>query len=304
MKTQKIKNYKKIVINLSLSVVLVIILLFASYVHATDAPYLELSHIANCNNGDTITFNVYIKGNNITSINLNNSSIQLIGFSAEINVRATGSRSYQVTLTNISDENGENRVVIANNVVTANDNRTGAAYSSAVTSNTFNITKTDNVAPVLTIIGPSASTVKNGDTITFIARYTDNFSVNNIILYKNSIKLNGFTANISISGSGANQKVVERKITLSNIQGSNGNKSITICEATASDSSQNRANGATSGIFKINNNAVSNNNNNNVNNENNQNNENKPEDKENNDNEQQDSTKPSDWIPNPKTGIY
>ena len=66
----------------------------------------------------------------------------------------------------------------------------------------------------------------NGGTVTYIVRYTDASGVASVNLYQNSVKLNGFTANVSISGSGENSKVVERKITLSNIQGSNGSKYI------------------------------------------------------------------------------
>lgn len=308
MKVFKNKVNKKIFVILIVGLLVTISCVFANYVSATDAPYLELSHIANCNEGATVSFNVYIKGNNIKRINLTRDSVQLIGFNANVSVRSTGSRSYNVILDNVKGGLNGNRVVISGNVAMSNDNRTGAAYSSAVTSNNFSIIGTDNIAPTLSIIGPSVNTVKNGDSLTFIARYTDNVKIKDVILYKNSIKLNGFTANISISGSGANSKVVERTITLSNIQGSNGNKSITICDATASDTSSNRANGATSKVFKINNNVssseITQNNQNNNTNENDNTNDNNDNDNDNQNNNQQDSTKPSDWIPNPKTGIY
>lgn len=304
MKTLKNIVNRKILVALIVGFLAIISGLLVNYVSATDAPYLELSHIANCNEGDTISFNVYIKGNNIKNISLTKNSVQLVGFSANVSVRPTGSRSYSVILDNVKGGLNGNRVVISGNVAMSNDNRTGAAYSSAVTSNTFSIIGTDNIAPTLSIIGPSVSTVKNGDSITFIARYTDNVKVKDVILFKNSIKLNGFTANISVSGSGANGKVVERTITLSNIQGSNGNKSITICDATASDASSNRAKGATSRVFKINNNVDNSNIQNNENKTNENNNTDDNNENEVNQNNQTDGTKPSDWIPNPKTGIY
>ena len=117
--------------------------------------------------------------------------------------------------------------------------------------------------------------------------------------------MNGFTANISISGSGENSKVVERKITLTNIQGTNGSKYISIVAATASDYNGNRTIGVNSSPFKlINKGAI----NSSGNSSNSSQNSSGSSDQSSSDStsaeNQENKEKPADWVPNPKTGKY
>ena len=76
--------------------------------------------------------------------------------------------------------------------------------------------------------------VYNGGTLNYTITFADNKSVEKINLSNSYIVLNGFTANISISGKGLN-----RLVTLSNIQGSNGKKNISIKVGAATDGAGN-----------------------------------------------------------------
>jgi signal transduction histidine kinase len=107
-------------------------------------------------------------------------------------------------------------------------------------------------------------------------KYSDDKGIANIWLSSGSIVLNGFTANIRITGTGNS-----RTITLSNVQGAvGGSKSISITGGTASDAAGNLSNAATSAAFII----VKDND--------------VPQDPK----PQDQTNKPADWIPNPNTG--
>lgn len=308
----KISKYNKVFFSLFLIFVLVISMLGNKYVIATARPTVSIGYISNCSEGDSISFSVEFSGSNLINggnIPFNSSYVSLHGFSANINVIKNSYTRYTVTLNNIRGNSGGNYVEIRSGAAIANDGL-GAAYSTTTNSNSFSIKAGDSVAPSISLIGPNISSVNNGGTITYIVRYTDASGVTNVNLYANSVKLNGFTAQVSVSGSGENSKVVERKITLSNIQGTNGSKYITVVAATASDYSGNRTNGVNSSPFTLVNRASNYSNNNtsgNVNNNSASNNagttENKDENK-NEDDKKENNNRPADWVPNPKTGKY
>lgn len=303
------KNSKSFLIT---TVIFLILISFicTGFVKATAKPVVKIGYISECSQGDSISFPVEFSGSNLINggnIPFNSSYVVAHGFSANISVTRNSYTRYTVTLNNIRGNSSGNYVEIKSGAAISNDGL-GAAYSSTAYSNSFNIKVNDNVAPSISIIGPSISSVNNGGTVTYIVRYTDASGVTNVNLYKNSIKLNGFTANISISGSGENSKVVERKITLSNIQGTNGSKYISIVAATASDYNGNRTNGVNSSPFKLVNRSVTSGNNttgsSNVNS--NSSEQNVDENTEDNQEEKQEENndKPADWVPNPKTGKY
>ena len=308
----EIKKNSKISLITTVIFCILVAFLCTGFVKATSRPIVKIGNISNCSQGDSISFSVEFSGNNLINggnIPFNASYVYLHGFSANVSVKKNTYTRYTVTLNNIRGNSTGNYVEIKSGAAIANDGL-GAAYSSATYSNTFSIKINDTVAPSISLIGPNISSVNNGGTVTYIVRYTDASGVTNVNLYKNSIKLNGFTANVTISGSGENSKVVERKITLSNIQGTNGSKYISIVAATASDYNGNKSNGVNSSAFKLvnrtsysNSNTTSNNATENRSPENNteENKENKVEE-ENKTEENKD--KPADWIPNPKTGKY
>ena len=305
--TKTLKS-KKIILFLSLVLVTVIAIFGNKYVIATARPAVRVGYISNCSEGDSISFSVEFSGSNLVNggnIPFNSSYVTLHGFSANVNVIKNSYTRYTVTLNNIRGNSGGNYVEIRSGAAIANDGL-GAAYSTTTNSNSFSIKAGDSVAPSISLIGPNISSVNNGGTITYIVRYTDASGVTNVNLFANSVKLNGFTAQVSISGSGENSKVVERKITLSNIQGTNGSKYITVVAATASDYSGNRTNGVNSSPFTLVNRASNYSNNNTSGNVHNNNATNNAEATENKNEEEkkENNNRPADWVPNPKTGKY
>lgn len=304
------KRSKKIFVIVIMSCVLVTFLC-TGFVKATARPTVRIGNISNCSQGDSISFSVEFSGNNLVnggSIPFNASYVTVHGFSANVGVIKNTYSRYTVTLNNVRGNSSGNYVEIRSGAAIANDGL-GSAYSATTYSNSFSIGSNDTVAPSISLIGPNISSANNGGTVTYIVRYTDASGVANVNLYQNSVKLKGFTANVSISGSGENSKVVERKITLSNIQGSNGSKYISIVAATASDYNGNRTIGVNSSPFKlvnrgaVNSSGSSSSSGQNSNGNGNQNNDSASEEtKEENNEENKD--KPADWVPNPKTGKY
>jgi len=304
--TKTLKS-KKVILCLSLVLVTVIAIFGNKYVIATARPAVRVGYISNCSEGDSISFSVEFSGSNLVNggnIPFNSSYVTLHGFSANVNVIKNSYTRYTVTLNNIRGNSSGNYVEIRSGAAIANDGL-GAAYSATTNSNSFSINAGDSISPSISLIGPNISSVNNGGTVTYIVRYTDASGVTNVNLYANSVKLNGFTAQVSVSGSGENSKVVERKITLSNIQGTNGSKYITVVAATASDYAGNRTRGVNSSPFSLVNRTSNYSNKNSSGSGNNNSSDNNEDNKEENkDDEEKNENRPADWIPNPKTGKY
>ncbi|MBP8619353.1 MAG: hypothetical protein KBI16_00625 [Clostridia bacterium] len=306
-----LKKRSKIIFVIVIMSCVLVTFLCTGFVKATARPTVRIGNISNCSQGDSISFSVEFSGNNLVNggrIPFNASYVTVHGFSANVGVIKNTYSRYTVTLNNVRGNSSGNYVEIRSGAAIANDGL-GSAYSATTYSNSFSIGSNDTVAPSISLIGPNISSANNGGTVTYIVRYTDASGVANVNLYQNSVKLKGFTANVSISGSGENSKVVERKITLSNIQGSNGSKYISIVAATASDYNGNRTIGVNSSPFKlvnrgaVNSSGSSSSSGQNSNGNGDQNNDSASEEtKEENNEENKD--KPVDWVPNPKTGKY
>ena len=306
-----LKKRSKIIFVIVIMSCVLVTFLCTGFVKATARPTVRIGNISNCSQGDSISFSVEFSGNNLVNggrIPFNASYVTVHGFSANVGVIKNTYSRYTVTLNNVRGNSSGNYVEIRSGAAIANDGL-GSAYSATTYSNSFSIGSNDTVAPSTSLIGPNISSANNGGTVTYIVRYTDASGVANVNLYQNSVKLKGFTANVSISGSGENSKVVERKITLSNIQGSNGSKYISIVAATASDYNGNRTIGVNSSPFKlvnrgaVNSSGSSSSSGQNSNGNGDQNNDSASEEtKEENNEENKD--KPADWVPNPKTGKY
>lgn len=306
-----LKKRSKIIFVIVIMSCVLVTFLCTGFVKATARPTVRIGNISNCSQGDSISFSVEFSGNNLVNggrIPFNASYVTVHGFSANVGVIKNTYSRYTVTLNNVRGNSSGNYVEIRSGAAIANDGL-GSAYSATTYSNSFSIGSNDTVAPSISLIGPNISSANNGGTVTYIVRYTDASGVANVNLYQNSVKLKGFTANVSISGSGENSKVVERKITLSNIQGSNGSKYISIVAATASDYNGNRTIGVNSSPFKlvnrgaVNSSGSSYSSGQNSNGNGDQNNDSASEEtKEENNEENKD--KPADWVPNPKTGKY
>lgn len=306
-----LKKRSKIIFVIVIMSCVLVTFLCTGFVKATARPTVRIGNISNCSQGDSISFSVEFSGNNLVNggrIPFNASYVTVHGFSANVGVIKNTYSRYTVTLNNVRGNSSGNYVEIRSGAAIANDGL-GSAYSATTYSNSFSIGSNDTVAPSISLIGPNISSANNGGTVTYIVRYTDASGVANVNLYQNSVKLKGFTANVSISGSGENSKVVERKITLSNIQGSNGSKYISVVAATASDYNGNRTIGVNSSPFKlvnrgaVNSSGSSSSSGQNSNGNGDQNNDSASEEtKEENNEENKD--KPADWVPNPKTGKY
>lgn len=299
---KKIFNIKKIFVVLTVVAVSLTVLSTINYVGAWAAclSNTPLSSKVVEENG-SLQFTLKYT-NDINAILVQPSNFSLEGFTANVNVAIdkTNSNNRVVTLSNIQDEEGtaaKKRVYVAGGTAVSSDGR----LANSVTTETFTIkesaststpTTTDNVAPVATISGPSASSVYAGGTVTYKITYTDNVGIKAINLNANDIRLSGFTANknVSINGNVAT-------ITLSNIQGSiGGDKVIYVTGGTAIDNNGNLCNAVTGSAFSIVQKASNNSNNNNNNSNNNSSNNQTTENNNKNDG------KPSDWVANPNTG--
>ncbi len=297
-----VKKHSKLIFGIVIMSCVLVSFLCTGFVKATARPTVKISNISDCSQGDSISFSVEFSGNNLINggnIPFSASYVTVHGFSANVGVIKNKYNVYTVTLNNVRGNSSGNYVEIRSGAAIANDGL-GSAYSATTYSNSFSIGSNDTVAPSISLIGPNISSVNNGGTVTYIVRYTDASGVANVNLYKNSVKLNGFTANISISGSGENSKVVERKITLSNIQGTNGSKYISVVAATASDYNGNRTIGVNSSPFRLINRGTSGGSTQGVNSS--ASDQGAGENKDENNDENKD--KPADWVPNPKTGKY
>ena len=197
--------------------------------------------------GQTVTFTAkYTDNVGIASIMLGTGSIVLNGFTANKSITVSGNDRI-ITLTNIQGSIGGSKTIsiTGGTAMDAAGNLSNAATSSAFTI-TETVVTTDTTPPVLAITGPNPSSIHTGETVTYTAVYTDDIGIANISLGTGSIVLNGFTANKSITGTGNS-----RTITLTNVQGSVGSKSISITGGTAIDAAGNLCNVATSSAFNI-----------------------------------------------------
>ena len=236
--------------------------------------------------GEKVSYTLKFTDNvGIANISLRNSAIKLEGFTADIEISGSDNAQRVVTLSNIQGTVGAGKYIkVAGGVaLDAKGNGSNAANSQA-----FTIAQKDDVAPVLKIEGPDNKTVYEGGTVTYKLNFTDNIAVVNISMRESAIKLEGFTADIKISGSDNAQRIV----TLSNIQGTVGaGKYIKVAGGIALDAMGNGSNAADSDVFTIAKKAE----------------EEKPDpvkpDPVKPDPVKPDPVKPSDWKENPNTGI-
>ncbi len=191
--------------------------------------------------GDSVSYTLYFTDNvGVTRINTSASYIVLNGFTANISV-SNSSNSSVITLSNIQGTAGNKSISVK--AGTASDNAGNStlqipstASFNLVASSTNNqqVVNKDTTKPSVSIGRPNNTTVYKGGSVTYIVNFSDNRGVQKVNLSSSYVTLNGFTANVSISGSGNT-----RTITLSNIQGAVGNKSISIKAGAVIDTSGN-----------------------------------------------------------------
>jgi len=214
--------------------------------------------------GSSVTYTVTFS--NADEVNSVSDYVTLYNFEANISVSGSGS-SRTITLSNVQGTAGKKTISIKTGVV-ENDNGSSLATPKAVsftlventvndnvnndnTSNDTNNNATNNntntntnnntvvvskdtTRPSISISAPSVNSVNVGGTVKYVVTFADNKGISNVNLAKDYINLNGFTANVSVTGSGNTRTIV-----LSNVQGTAGNKTISIKAGAANDAAGN-----------------------------------------------------------------
>ena len=199
-------------------------------------------------NGSSVSYTVTFS--NANSINLTGSYITLNGFTANVNVSGTGNVK-TVTLSNVQGTAGNKNITIKEGAA-SNENGQSLATPKSIsfalvetaTSTTTTVptvvttpvstTSVDSVRPSISVSSPSVKSVNAGGSVSYTVTFTDNVGVSKVNLSESYITLNGFTANVNISGTGN-----VRTVTLSNVQGTAGNKNIAIKAGAAEDAASN-----------------------------------------------------------------
>ena len=192
---------------------------------------------------------------NADEINLSASYVNLNGFTANVNVSGSGDVK-TVTLSNVQGTAGKKTISIKsgsaeneNGMSLATPNSVSFALTQKVVDNSTNNSNTntdtntntntntntpvvsvDKVRPSVSISSPSVKSVNVGGTVKFTITFADNTAGTKVNLSKDYINLNGFTANVSVNGT---------TVILSNIQGTAGNKNISIKAGAAQDAAGN-----------------------------------------------------------------
>lgn len=202
------------------------------------------------NAGDSVSYTLSFTDNiGVSNVNTSASYITLNGFTANISVSNSGNKSV-VTLSNVQGTAGKksisiragaandaagngtsaiNSTVSFNLVNSSEINTTTNNSSSSQTNNTV-----DKTRPSVSVSEPTVKEIYNGGTVTYTVTFADNRGVQKINLSSAYVNLNGFTANVSVSGKG-----LSRMVTLSNVQGTAGKKTISIKAGAAEDATGN-----------------------------------------------------------------
>ena len=214
----------------------------------TVAPTLTISDPskATVKAGETVSYTLNFADNvAVVDLSVRNTGIKLEGFKADVSISGEGNAQRTVTLSNIQGEVGGNKYirVAGGMALDAKGNGSNAANSKA-----FTIVSSDDVAPVLSIVGPNLGKIYAGETVSYVLNFTDNIAVVDLSVRESGIKLVGFTADIKITGEGNAQ----RTVTLSNVQGEvGGNKYIKVAGGMALDAKGNGSNAADSQSFEV-----------------------------------------------------
>lgn len=192
------------------------------------------------NVGGTVSYVVSFADNQaVTRVNLSAAYVNLNGFTADITITGNGD-SRTVTLSNIQGAAGRKNISIkAGAAEDAAGNATIATPNSV--SFTLNATATpvpsvtDNVRPSISISEPSAREIYTGGTVSYVITFADNRGIARVNLSEAYLTFNGFTADVTITGSGNT-----RTVTLSNVQGDVGvNYNIVVKAGAAEDAAGN-----------------------------------------------------------------
>lgn len=199
--------------------------------------------------GGSVSYTISFTDNvGVSKVNTSASYIILNGFNADISVSNSGNRSV-VTLSNIQGTAGRKSISIragaaedgAGNGTSAINSTTSfnlVANNNVINNNSSNNqtnNTADKVRPSISVSEPTVKEVYKGGTVVYTVTFADNRGVQRINLSSAYVNLNGFSANVSVSGKG-----LSRMVTLSNIQGTAGKKTISIKAGAAEDSAGNK----------------------------------------------------------------
>jgi len=241
------KKYINKIISIFLLISLVISNLPLGAILAYARPSISVSSPSrsSINPGESVSYTVLYS--DADTINLSSSYVTLNGFTANISISGSGDRRV-VTLSNIKGTAGKKSISIRANSA-ENDSGYALATPNSVAftlNNTTSNNSADKIRPSISVSSPSKASVSVGGNLSYTLSFADNVSISRVNTTASYITLNGFTANISITGAGMN-----RLVTLSNIQGKAGRKTISIKAGAALDKAGNSSLAQSSSSFEI-----------------------------------------------------
>ena len=197
--------------------------------------------------GETIKYTVYFDDETgIKAVNFNKDYVVLNGFTATVSISGSGNEQRTVTLTNVQGAtDSDNYITVKAGAVTDTSSNTSKAVSSAK----FTMMKVpDKTIPTVVISEPNPASIYAGETVKYTVYFDDDKEIRAINFNKDYVVLNGFTATVSVSGSGNEQ----RTVTLTNVQGTaDSDNYITVKAGAVMDSSGNVSKLVNSTIFTI-----------------------------------------------------
>ena len=183
--------------------------------------------------GDFVSYTITFA--NATDIKLSSDYVTLNGFTANVSISGTGDVRV-VTLSNVQGAAGNKNIIIKAGAAENYNGQSLATPKSISFSLTENTQFADNVKPSVSIGAPDVNSINVGGTVKYTVTFSDNVGISKIDLSDSYIVLNGFKASVNVSGSGNT-----RTVTLSNIQGTAGNKTISIKAGAAEDAAGNKS---------------------------------------------------------------
>ncbi len=197
--------------------------------------------------GSSVSYTVTFS--NADDVKLSASYVNLNGFTANVGISGNGN-TRTITLSNVQGTAGRKTISIksgaaknatGNSLATPNSVSFTLSAQSITPSNPTTpstpstpSTSADRVRPSVSVSAPSATTINVGGTVKYTITFADNTAVTRVNLSSAYVNLNGFTADVAVSGSGN-----ARTVTLSNVQGTAGRKTISIKAGAAEDAAGN-----------------------------------------------------------------
>ena len=182
--------------------------------------------------GESVSYTITFS--NTTKISLSEDYINMNGFTASVKVTGSG-EVRTITLSNVQGSVGNKNISIK---AGAAENYNGASLATP-NSISFALNEksepADAVRPSISISAPDSNSINVGGTVRYVVTFADNVGIAKINLSESYINMNGFTANVSVTGTENSRTIV-----LSNVQGTAGSKNISIKSGAAEDAAGNK----------------------------------------------------------------